>query len=149
MQNSLIGTSKAVFLSSLQFCKKLCQTRPGLNALGRVVEIPVHDIPLTDASWSDVEQEGNSVLSTARTADVSKNTVIKLLVDAGKACNSYQDRALQNLSCKRIQVDEIWSFVYAKQGNLPRTKQAPKEAGDVWTWTAMCADTKLVPSWTF
>ena len=92
--------------------------------------------------------EGMSVRSTARTADVSKNTVIKLLVDAGNACNKYQAHTLQNLPCKRIQVDEIWSFVYAKQGNVPRAKNAPKEAGDVWTWTAICADTKLVPSWT-
>ena len=91
--------------------------------------------------------EGMSVRSTARTADVSKNTVIKLLVDAGKACSTYQDRTLRDLPCKRIQVDEIWSFVYAKQGNLPKAKQAPKDAGDVWTWTAICADTKLVPSW--
>ena len=91
--------------------------------------------------------EGMSVRSTTRTADVSKNTVIKLLVDAGKACNVYQDSVLRNLPCKRIQADEIWSFVYAKQGNVPRAKNAPKEAGDVWTWTAICADTKLVPSW--
>ena len=88
-----------------------------------------------------------SVCSTARTADISKNTVIKLLVDAGKTCSTYQDRTLRNLSCKRIQVDEIWSFVYAKQGNLVKTKQAPKDAGDVWTWTAICEDTKLVPPW--
>jgi len=91
--------------------------------------------------------EGMSVRSTARTADVSKNTVIKLLVDAGKACSSYQDRVLRNLPCKRIQVDEIWAFVYAKQGNVPSAKNPPQEAGDVWTWTAICADTKLVPSW--
>ena len=69
------------------------------------------------------------------------------MVDAGKACNDYQGRTLRNLPCKRIQVDEIWSFVYAKQGNVPKAKSAPKEAGDVWTWTAICADTKLVPSW--
>ena len=91
--------------------------------------------------------EGMSVRATARTADVSKNTVAKLLVDAGKACSTYQDRELHDLPCKRIQVDEIWAFVYAKQGNLPRAKNAPEDAGDVWTWTAICADTKLVPSW--
>ena len=91
--------------------------------------------------------EGNSVRSTARIAGVNKNTVLKLLVDAGKACSAYQNRVLQNLPCKRIQVDEIWAFVYAKQGNVPRAKHAPTEAGDVWTWTAICADTKLVPSW--
>ena len=77
--------------------------------------------------------EGMSVRSTARTADVSKNTVIKLLVDAGKACSAYQALTLRNLPCKRIQVDKIWSFVYAKQGNVPRAKNVPKDAGDVWT----------------
>lgn len=91
--------------------------------------------------------EGNSIRSTARLVDVSKNTVTKLLIDAGKACAAYQDKALRNLPCKRVQVDEIWSFVYAKQKNVEKAKAAPADAGDVWTWTAICADTKLVPSW--
>ena len=91
--------------------------------------------------------EGQSVRATGRTADVSKNTVTKLLIDAGKACADYQDKALRDLPCKRIQVDEIWSFIYAKQKNVARAKTAPPEAGDVWTWTAIDADTKLVPSW--
>ena len=91
--------------------------------------------------------EGQSVRATARTADVSKNTVAKLLVDAGKVCADFQDKALRDLPCKRVQVDEIWSFVYAKQKNVPNAKAAPEDAGDVWTWTAICADTKLVPSW--
>ena len=91
--------------------------------------------------------EGMSIRSTARTADVSKNTVTKLLIDAGKACAAYQDEALRDLRCRRIQVDEIWSFVYVKQRNVVRAKAAPPEAGDVWTWTAIDADTKLVPSW--
>jgi IS1 family transposase len=75
---------------------------------------------------------------------VSINTVTKLLVDVGTACAEYQDKALRNLPCKRVQVDEIWSFVYAKAKNVPEDKRG--EAGDVWTWTAICADTKLVPS---
>ena len=91
--------------------------------------------------------EGMGIRATARTADVSKNTVTKLLVDAGKACGSYQDQVLRDLPCKRIQVDEIWAFVYAKQGSLTKAKNAPEDAGDVWTWTAIDADTKLVPSW--
>ena len=91
--------------------------------------------------------EGMSVRATARTADVSKNTVNRLLVQAGKVCGEYQAEALRELPCSRIQVDEIWSFVYAKERNVPRAKSAPPEVGDVWTWTAMCADTKLVPSW--
>ena len=91
--------------------------------------------------------EGQSIRATARTADVSKNTVVKLLIDAGKACAGYQDRALRDLPCRRIQVDEIWSFIYAKEKNVARAKAAPPEAGDVWTWTAIDAETKLVPSW--
>lgn len=91
--------------------------------------------------------EGQSIRATARTADVSKNTVAKLLVDAGKACADYQDKALRGLPCKRVQVDEIWSFVHCKQKNVANAKAAPEGAGDVWTWTAIDADTKLVPSW--
>ena len=83
--------------------------------------------------------EGLSIRATARTADVSKNTVTKLMVDAGKACADYQDKVLRELPCRRIQVDEIWSFIYAKEKNVSRAKSAPPEAGDVWTWTAICA----------
>lgn len=82
-----------------------------------------------------------------RTAGVSKNTVAKLLVDAGNAFSQYQDRELRNLNCTRLEVDELWSFIYAKNKNVARAKNAPPEAGDVWTWLAICADTKLVPSW--
>lgn len=78
---------------------------------------------------------------------MSNNTVAKLLVDAGHACTAYQDKALRNLPCKRVQMDEIWSFVYAKNANVSAAKNAPPAAGDVWTWTALCADTKLLVSW--
>lgn len=91
--------------------------------------------------------EGQSIRATARTADVSKNTVTKLLMDAGKACADYQDKTVWDLACRRIQIDEIWSFVYAKEKNIARAKAVPAEADGVWTWTAICADTKLVPSW--
>ena len=91
--------------------------------------------------------EGNSLRATARMADVSRNTVDKLLREAGEACLDYQDRVLRNLPCKRVQCDEIWSFVYAKQKNVDTAAAAPEEAGDVWTWTAIDADTKLVPCW--
>ncbi len=91
--------------------------------------------------------EGMSIRSTSRIADVSRNTVTKLLVDAGKVCSEFQDKALRNLNCTRIEVDEIWSFVYAKNKNVPTAKNPPRQAGDVWTWTAICADTRLVPSW--
>lgn len=91
--------------------------------------------------------EGNSIRATARLTDTSKNTVTKLLVDAGKVCSAYQDAAFRDLPCKRVQVDEIWSFVYAKAKNVEKAKAAPEDAGDVWTWTAICSDTNLVPSW--
>jgi IS1 family transposase len=91
--------------------------------------------------------EGNSLRATCRLTGASKKAVNKLLVDAGQAATWYQDRVFRNLPCKRIQVDEIWAFVYAKQKNVPFAKKAPPQAGDVWTWTAIDADTKLIPSW--
>src|SRR5260370_712049 len=73
-----------------------------------------------------------------------QGTVTKLVVDAGKACAGYQDRVLRNLPCKRVQLDEIWNFVYAKRDNLRHALSAPDDAGDVWTWTAIDADSKLL-----
>jgi len=90
--------------------------------------------------------EGNGLRAASRLADVSINTVTKLLVDVGSACADYQDKTLRNLTCKRIQCDEIWAFVYAKQKNVPESKRGQFGYGDVWTWTAIDADTKLVPS---
>ncbi len=91
--------------------------------------------------------EGMGIRATARTADVEKKTVSKLLAAAGRTAAEYQDRTLRDLPCKRIQVDEIWAFVYAKEGNLPKAQAAPSFAGDVYTWIAMCPDTRLVPTW--
>lgn len=90
--------------------------------------------------------EGNSLRSTARMCDVAFNTVLKLLPEVGNACAEYQDRMFRNLPCKRIQCDEIWSFCYAKATNVPADKQGQFGYGDVWTWVALCPDTKLVPS---
>ena len=89
--------------------------------------------------------EGNSMRATARIADVAFNTVAKLFIETAKVCAEYQDQAFRNLTCKRLQLDEIWSFVYAKAKNVPDEKRG--QAGDVWTWVAIDADTKLVPSW--
>ena len=89
--------------------------------------------------------EGNSLRAASRLSGCSINTVTKLLVDVGTACAEYQDTALRNLPCKRVQCDEIWSFVYAKQKNVPEGMEG--QAGDVWTWTALCADTKLIVAW--
>jgi len=91
--------------------------------------------------------EGVSLRAIARMTGASKNTIVKLLEDAGEAFSDYQDRAFRNLPCKHIQVDEIWSFVYAKAKNVAGAKTAPPQAGDIWTWTAIDADTKLIPSW--
>ena len=91
--------------------------------------------------------EGMSLRAVTRATGVSINTVTKLLVDAGKACSEYQDHAFRNLSSRRIQIDEIWAFTYAKQANVKTAKAAPPDAGDCWTFVALDADTKLVPSW--
>ncbi len=92
--------------------------------------------------------EGNSLRSVSRMADVSINTVTKLLVDVGAACSAYLDERLVNLPCKRVQVDEIWAFCYAKAKNVtPEIAAKNPFAGDVWTWMAIDADTKLIPSW--
>lgn len=91
--------------------------------------------------------EGNSLRAASRIADISYNTVCKLFVDAGCVAAVYQDEVLRDLPCKRLQLDEIWSFVYAKQKNVKGSKAAPSNAGDAWTWVAIDADTKLVPSW--
>ncbi len=91
--------------------------------------------------------EGNSIRATVRMTGVAKNTVTKLLVDLGRACEDYQFRTLVNLRCRRIQCDEIWSFVRAKDKNAKPEEKAAGTAGDVWTWVALDADTKLVPSW--
>ncbi|MBS1596358.1 MAG: DDE-type integrase/transposase/recombinase [Bacteroidetes bacterium] len=89
--------------------------------------------------------EGNSLRSTSRMADVSINTVTKLLVDVGRACQAFHDEKVRGVKAKRVQCDEIWSFVYSKQKNVPEGME--NEAGDVWTWTGIDADTKLVISW--
>ena len=91
--------------------------------------------------------EGNSIRSTVRMTGVAKNTVTKLLVDLGTACSEYQDRVMRDLDCKRVQCDEIWSFCYAKERNVPIELQGQFGYGDVYTWTAIDADTKLVPCW--
>jgi IS1 family transposase len=91
--------------------------------------------------------EGNSIRATCRLTGAAKATVTKLLVDAGGACSQFQDYTLRDLSTRRCQVDEIWSFVHCKERNLPRATAAPENAGDAWTWVALDADTKLAISW--
>jgi hypothetical protein len=91
--------------------------------------------------------EGNSIRATCRMTGAAKGTVIKLLADLGKACSDYQDRVFHNLECKRIQCDEIWSFCAMKEKNVPEDKKGQLGYGDVYTFTALCEDSKLVPSW--
>jgi IS1 family transposase len=92
--------------------------------------------------------EGNSIRATARMCDVDKETVMKLQVSAGFACAEYQDKVMRGLTCKRVQCDEIWAFVGAKDKNVPADKQGKFGYGSVWTWVAIDADTKLIPSFT-
>jgi IS1 family transposase len=91
--------------------------------------------------------EGNSVRATCRMTGIARMTVTKILVDIGTACYRYQYKNLRNLQSRRIQCDEIWSFCYAKQDNLPDNKRGKFGYGDVWTYVAIDADTKLVPCW--
>jgi len=90
--------------------------------------------------------EGNSLRATARMCDVAFNTVLKFIPEIGEVCAEYQDKAFHNLHCKNIQCDEIWSFCYAKEKNVPKDKRNQFGYGDIWTWVALDADTKLVPS---
>jgi IS1 family transposase len=91
--------------------------------------------------------EGNSLRATARMCDVAFNTVLKLMPEIGEACEDYQRSVFKNLPCRRIQCDEIWSFCYAKEKNVPKDLRGKFGFGDVWTWVAICPDTKLVPCW--
>ena len=91
--------------------------------------------------------EGMSIRSTVRLTGASKNTIAKLLVELGAACTRFMDEAMVNLQCKRIQCDEIWSFVYAKEKNVTQEIAEERVAGSVWTWTAIDADNKLIPCW--
>jgi IS1 family transposase len=91
--------------------------------------------------------EGSSMRAVSRLCDVSINTVAKMLVEAGNVCMAFHDDKVRNLNCKRVQVDEIWSFCYAKQKNVGAAKSAPDGAGETWTWTAIDADTKLIAAW--
>ena len=91
--------------------------------------------------------EGNSIRSTVRITGLAKKTVMRLVVEVGAVCAKYQDEVFRNLKCQRIQVDELWSFCYCKQKNVTREISETRVAGDVWLWTAIDADTKLVPSW--
>ena len=91
--------------------------------------------------------EGNSIRAACRMTGVAKGTVLKLLADVGRACARYQDEQIRDLSCERIQCDEIWAFCYAKDKNLPINLQRKAGFGSIWTWTALCPDTKLMVSY--
>jgi IS1 family transposase len=91
--------------------------------------------------------EGMSMRAVSRTVGVSINTVTKMLVEAGEACAAYHDETVRNVKANHVQCDEIWSFCYAKDKNVPAAKAAPEGAGDVWTWTAIERDTKMILSY--
>lgn len=91
--------------------------------------------------------EGNSLRATSRLADVSFNTVLKFVVDIGTVCQKYHDEHVRQVQSKRVQCDEIWSFIYSKDKNIPKDKQGKYGVGSVWTWTAIDAESKLVISW--
>ena len=94
--------------------------------------------------------EGMSVRATCRMTDTAKGTVLRLVAELGEVCADYMDRILVNLPCKRVQCDEIWAFAYAKDKDVPEALADKRKAGlvgSIWTFTAICADTKLAPSW--
>src|SRR3990172_553769 len=91
--------------------------------------------------------EGSSIRATCRMTGAAKGTVLKLLAEVGQVCSNYQNKTLRDLTCQRIQCDEIWSFCHAKEKNVPVEKKGILGYGDVYTWTAICADSKLVLSW--
>lgn len=91
--------------------------------------------------------EGNSIRATVRMTGVAKNTVVKLLADIGEACANFHDSHVHDVSSNLIQCDEIWSFCYAKQKNVPAEKRGVFGYGDVWTWVGIDAESKLVVSW--
>ena len=108
----------------------------------------------SDRDWKEKRRlilklhiEGISMRSIERTVGVSINTITKLLIDAGRVCADFHDMTVRNVNSTRVQCDEIWSFCYAKQENVPTAKAAPDRAGDVWTWTALDADSKLIISY--
>ncbi len=90
--------------------------------------------------------EGNSVRGTSRMTGAAKGTILRLLADVGDACSVYMDETMRNLPCKRLQLDEMWSFCHAKAKNVPAERRGEDGIGDVWTWVAIDADTKLVPT---
>ncbi len=91
--------------------------------------------------------EGTSVRATSRMTGAAKGTVLKLLAEIGQACATYQDQHLRGLACRRVQCDEVWAFCYAKEANVPTEHRGEWGFGDVWTWVALDADSKLVPCW--
>jgi len=103
--------------------------------------------PKVRAKMLNMLCEGSSMRSVSRLADVSINTVGKLLIDAGKFCAAFHDDKVRGVKASRIQCDEIWSFTYAKAKNVALAKAAPDGAGDTWTWTGIAADSKLIVSW--
>jgi IS1 family transposase len=109
----------------------------GMNKLPRATRIQILSMLI----------EGSSMRSTSRVADVSINSVSKLLAGAGAACEAFHDETVRGVRSKRVQCDEVWSFVHAKAKNVATAKNAPQGAGDCWTWTALDADTKLMIAW--
>ena len=121
----------------LAICEKASYIR-GMNKLPHAKRVQILSMLV----------EGSSMRSISRVADVSINTVAKLLSEAGEACEAFHDQTVRGVRAKRIQCDEIWAFCYAKQKNVPTAKAAPQGAGDIWTWTALEAETKLMIAWT-
>ena len=91
--------------------------------------------------------EGMSMRATSRVAEISINTVAKLMIEAGEACAAYHDESVRNVEARKVQCDEIWAFFYAEEKNVAKAKAAPQGVGEVWTWTALDSDSKTILSY--
>jgi IS1 family transposase len=118
-----------------------------LNTLSSII-VGMKKLPSSDrARILHLLCEGSSIRAVTRLTGASKNTVIKLMIDSGKACAAYHDEHVRGVKARRVQCDEIWSFVYSKQKNVATAKRKDLAYGDVWTWTALDADAKLIISY--
>jgi len=140
-----LGTRDAASFSVVNFFFHACKINLASNACNKYFACMTKLPTQKRAAVLRCLIEGNSILATSRITGAAKNTIVNFLAEAGEACGAYQDEKLTALPCRVLQLDEIWSFVGCKEKS--KKKAIDQHPGDVWTWTAICAETKLIPSW--